>query len=93
MQLLEQIEKKQSVISRKIELSSVANKKKYQELYDRLEAVKQKTLADTSCCSVHLNEEWRELTEYENKNVLLYLDEAMTTEEEKLALELDRIKQ
>lgn len=96
MQLLEQIEKKQAYIQKKMLSCSSEKKGKYSALFERLEKSKKELLSQTHTCSegcqhVHLSERFRELSKYENPGVMTFLQETFDEQENKLLLEFQRI--
>lgn len=87
---IEQIEKKQSYIKNKMLLASDANKERYLQLYERLEKVKK----DNLCCKEHTFAELnRQLTQFENTQVIEYLQETFDSQEEILRQYFEQIKQ
>jgi len=92
MQLLEQIETKQARIQKRMLSCSSTKKETYQKLFDRLEKSKNILLSqNTACRQVHLAENNRELSQYENPGVITFLQETFDEEEAKLVKEFQRI--
>jgi hypothetical protein len=87
---IEQIEKKQAYIKNKMLLASSANKERYLQLYERLETLK---IYNCGCGGQHFAEINRELSQFENQQVIEYLQETFDTQEEILRKYFEQIKQ